>query len=120
MSQSSEIVRIDAGERLSKVVVAGGVVYLSGLTARNKSPDIALQTRDILGQIEEYLEKAGSSTSKLLRVNIWLHDMSDFDAMNMVWDGWVDPHCQPARATVESRLAGNGVNLVEMMATALA
>lgn len=120
MSQTSEIVRIEAGGRLAKVVVAGGVVYLSGLTSRDKSPDVALQTRDILAQIEDYLAKAGSSPQKLLRVNIWLHDISHFDAMNAVWDGWVNPACQPARATVESRLAGNGSNLVEMMATALA
>ncbi len=120
MPQASEIVRIDTGGRLAKVVVAGGVIYLSGLTSRDKSPDIAQQTRDILAQIEEYLEKAGSTVDKLLRVNIWLHDISDFDAMNAVWDAWVNRDSQPARATVESRLAGNGSNLVEMMATALA
>lgn len=120
MAKTTEIVRIEAGGRLAKVVVAGGVVYVSGLTARDKSPDVAQQTLDILGQIEEYLNKAGSSVDKLLRVNIWLQDISDFDAMNAAWDAWVKPECQPARATVESRLAGNGSNLVEMMATALA
>lgn len=120
MEQTSEIVRIEAGGRLAKVVIGGGFVCLSGLTARDKSPDVAQQTRDILGQIEEYLAKTGSSVDKFMRVNVWLNDISDFDAMNAVWDAWVKPECQPARATVDSRLAGNGSNLVEMMATALA
>jgi len=119
MTDATAITRIDTGTRLSKVVVAGGMVYLSGLTAQEKTPDVAAQTRDILGQIEEYLAKAGSSVDRLVRVNIWLADIGDFDAMSGVWDAWVDPKVAPARATVESRLAGNGANLVEMMATAL-
>lgn len=114
----TEINRIDPIGRLSKVVVINGSVYLSGLTSRDKTPDVQLQTADILKQIEEYLEKAGTTKDKLIRVNIWLNNIDDFDAMNSVWDGWVDKDAQPARATVESRLAAGG-NLVEMMATAV-
>ena len=36
---------------------------------------------------------------------IWLADMADFEAMNSVWDAWVDTANPPARATGESRLA---------------
>jgi enamine deaminase RidA (YjgF/YER057c/UK114 family) len=115
---STEIRRIDPIGRLSKVVVVNGCVYLSGLTSRDKAPDVKVQTGDILKQIEEYLAKAGTTKARLIRVNIWLHDIGDFDAMNSVWDAWVDPQAQPARATVESKLAAGG-NLVEMMATAV-
>ncbi|QCJ01097.1 RidA family protein [Agrobacterium larrymoorei] len=115
---ASEITRIDPIGRLSKVVVVNGGVYLSGLTSRNKELDVKVQTADILKQIEEYLEKAGSSKERLIRVNIWLNNIDDFDAMNSVWDTWVNKDHQPARATVESRLAAGG-NLVEMMATAV-
>jgi enamine deaminase RidA (YjgF/YER057c/UK114 family) len=37
--------------------------------------------------------------------------------MNAVWDNWVDPKNTPARATVESRLAGEQYK-VEIMVTA--
>lgn len=116
---TKEISRIDSNDRLSKVVVCHGQVYLSGLTAKNKGGDIQAQTLDVLSQIDDYLAKAGTNKSKLLRVNIWLDNIDNFAAMNEAWDKWVDKAAPPARATVESRLAGGGVNLVEMMATAI-
>jgi enamine deaminase RidA (YjgF/YER057c/UK114 family) len=36
---------------------------------------------------------------------IWLADIADFEAMNAVWDAWVDKANPPARATSEGKLA---------------
>ncbi len=113
-----QITRYACTGRLSKVLKAGNTVYLSGLTARDKGGDIAAQTSDIIRQIEEYLALAGTDRTRLVKVNIWLNAIEDFEAMNAVWDAWVDPENQPVRATVESKLAGTG-NLVEMMAEAV-
>ncbi|MBS7700388.1 MULTISPECIES: RidA family protein [unclassified Chelatococcus] len=114
-----DIERIDSTGRLSKAVKANGFVFLSGLTASDKSGGVTEQTLDILAQIDGYLAKAGSSKSKLVKVNIWLADIKDFDAMNKAWESWADRDHLPARATVESKLAGQG-SLVEMMAEGLA
>lgn len=119
MPTDSSIQRYDSTGRLSRVVVHNGVVYLAGVTAKEKTPDVAAQTADVLAQIDAHLAQVGSDKSRILRVNIWLHDMGHFDAMNRVWDAWVDKDNAPARATVESRLAGHGSNLVEMMVTAV-
>ena len=119
MPSDSSIQRFDSNGRLSRVVVHNGVAYLSGVTAKEKTPDVTAQTADVLAQIDAHLARLGSDKSRILRVNIWLHDMGHFDAMNRVWDAWVDADNAPARATVESRLAGHGSNLVEMMATAV-
>lgn len=119
MQSKSSIQRLNSNGRLSRVVVHNGIVYLAGVTAKEKTPDAAAQTADVLAQIDALLAEVGSDKTRLLRVNIWLHDMGHFDAMNRVWDGWVAAGDEPARATVESRLAGNGANLVEMMATAV-
>jgi enamine deaminase RidA (YjgF/YER057c/UK114 family) len=35
---------------------------------------------------------------------IWLADISNFAAMNAVWDAWVSPGNTPARATVQAKL----------------
>lgn len=105
--------RIDGNGRLSKAVVAGGFVFLAGLTTRDKSKDITGQTADVLDQIDSYLARAGASKSDLVHVNIWLNNIADFEKVNAIWDAWVDHGNAPARATVESRLAGTG-NLVEM------
>ena len=100
------IKRIGAGPRMSQAVVHGDTVYLVGLTASNPVPSVAKQTKQILAQID-----------KLLKANIWLSDIRTFDEMNSVWDTWVAKGGAPARATVESRLAGDKY-LVEIMVTA--
>ena len=111
------IKRFDAGPRLARMVIHGPTIYLAGLTADDTTADVAGQTRQILAKIDGYLAKAGSSKSKLLAAQIWLSDIDTFDQMNSVWDKWVDPQNTPARATVESRLAGEQYK-VEIMATA--
>jgi enamine deaminase RidA (YjgF/YER057c/UK114 family) len=110
--------RIDAGPRMSKVVIHGDTVYLAGLTAdKTRGQSVAEQTREILSIIDGYLAQAGTDKSKLLRTNIWLTDISKWSEMNTVWDAWVSPGNTPARATVEAKLAGAGA-FVEIMVVA--
>ena len=72
------------------------------------------QTQDILGQIADLLKQAGSDKTKILKANIWLTDIKTWAEMNEAWDAWVAPGETPARATVESKLAGPGLD-VEIM-----
>ena len=110
--------RHDIGPRMSKAVVHGNTVYLAGITAdKARGKSVTEQTREILGLIDGFLAKAGTDKTKLLSANIWITDMSTFQEMNAVWDGWVAPGCTPARATVEAKLAAPGVN-VEIMVQA--
>jgi enamine deaminase RidA (YjgF/YER057c/UK114 family) len=111
------IKRIGTGPRMSKAVVHGDTVYISGQVADKPVPSVARQTRQILANIDKLLRQAGSSKAKLLKANIWLSDIRTFDEMNKVWDGWVFKGNTPARATVEARLAGPEY-LVEIMVVA--
>jgi len=111
------ITRTDSGPRMSRAVVHGDTVYLQGMTARDAGADIKGQTQQVLARIDDALAEVGSDKSKLLSVNIWLSSIAHFQAMNEVWDAWVDPANAPARATVEARLARPEL-LVEMMAVA--
>lgn len=100
------IERHDVGPRMSKCVVHGNTVYLAGIVANDpKGKSVAAQTKDIVGQIDGFLAKAGTDKSKLLTANIWISDMGAFAEMNAVWDAWVSPGNTPARATVEAKLA---------------
>ncbi len=99
------ITRIQPGPRMSRAVVHGDTVYLAGHVVDDASLDVAGQTRAILERIERVLAEAGSDKSKLLSVQIWLADIATFDAMNAVYDAWVDTANPPARATVEAKLA---------------
>jgi len=100
------IERIKVGPRMSQVVIHGDTVYLAGQVADDPNADVAGQTRQILAKIDRLLAEAGTDKSKVLSANVWLSDISTFDQMNAVWDEWVTPGKPPARATVESRLAG--------------
>jgi enamine deaminase RidA (YjgF/YER057c/UK114 family) len=106
------IKRIDVGPRMSQVVVHNGVVYTAGQVAQGApGGTIAEQTADILNSIDTLLEKAGTDKSKLISATIWITDMSDFAAMNLVWDAWVSPGNTPGRACVEARLAAPQFNV---------
>ena len=109
-----DIERIDPGPRMSACVAYGHVVYTAGIVAGDLSADTKGQTEQILARADELFAKAGTDKSRLLRANIWLADIADFAEMNAAWDAWVLPGCTPARATVESKLAGPGYR-VEIM-----
>ena len=100
------IKRIGVGPRMSQAVIHGDRVFLAGQVAETPTPDVTDQTRQILAAIDGLLAEAGTDKTKLLTANIWLADIADFAAMNAAWDKWVSPGNTPARATVESKLAG--------------
>ena len=110
------ITRIQPGARMSEAVIHGDTIYLSGQVGE-PGDDVIAQTKTALADIEALLAEAGSDKSKILMAQIWLVDIADFEAMNSVWDAWVDTANPPARATGESRLAAPEY-LVEIIVTA--
>ena len=115
--ENNGITRFHVGARLSESAVFNGVVYLAGMVPEAGDTDIEGQTRDVLNQIEQRLREARSDKSRLLRVQIYLSNIDDIQAMNTVWDAWVTPGNTPPRATVEARLANPNYK-IEVVATA--
>ncbi len=112
------IKRFHSGKRISQAVAAGGMLYVAGQIADEAQASVEAQTQAVLDKIESLLAEAGTDKSKLVAVNVYLPNIADFDAMNSVYDGWIDPQNPPARATVEARLADPDLR-VEMTAIAL-
>lgn len=104
------------GTRMSQAVIHGNTAYLAGQVG-TPGADIAKQTQDCLDAVDKILAEIGSDKSKTLQVVIWLANMSDFAAMNDVYDAWVDPAAPPARACGEAKLATPDF-LVEFIITA--
>lgn len=98
------IERLHSGPRMSQAVIHGGIVYLAGQVGA-PGEDATAQTRAILASIDELLAEAGTDRSHLLTAMIWLADMADFAAMNVVWEEWIGGANAPTRATGEVRLA---------------
>jgi enamine deaminase RidA (YjgF/YER057c/UK114 family) len=113
-----DIQRINSGPRLSEAVIHDGKVYLCGFVAEN-GVTVAEQTGDILAQIDATLKEAGTDKTKLLKVNIWLTDITTIGEMNKVWDTWAVAGKTPARATVEARLADPSWKIEVMVEAAL-
>lgn len=90
--------------RLSEAVCSGNLIFLSGMVPENGS-GAEEQTRDVLRQIDYWLNETGSDKNHILEATIFLPDLADYDAMNRAWDAWVNPERAPARACVEAKLA---------------
>ncbi len=97
--------------RYSKAVTHNNTIYLTGQTSRLDG--IKEQTTEVLSKIEDILKDNDSDKEHILSITIYLKNMSDFDAMNEVYDAWVSKNNPPTRACVEARMASD-VLLVEM------
>ncbi|MDA0272666.1 MAG: RidA family protein [Proteobacteria bacterium] len=104
--------RYKTNKRMSQAVVHGNTVYTAGQVAMNAGGEsITRQTRDILTEVDNLLNAAGTDKPKLISATIWLTSMDDFAEMNQVWDAWVVQGETPARACVESKLAAPQFNV---------
>ena len=112
------IKRIEPGEHFSAAVAGGGHLYFSGTIAKTNDASIEVQTREVLERLDELLAQGGTDKSRILSATIYLPHIRDYEAMNRVWDAWVDQDNKPARATVEARLAIESLR-VEISAVAL-
>lgn len=99
------IERFQTSVRMSKIVKHNDTVYLCGQVAKNKDGDISEQVRGMLEKVDDLLESVGSSRRKMLSATIYLSDMSNFKALNDIWDQWVPEAEAPARACVEANMA---------------
>ena len=116
----SSIQRFHVGPRMSEAAVHQGVVYLAGQVADDASQDITGQTRQVLAAVDRLLAEAGSSKSHILRAQIFIVDLAEFDAMNAVWEAWVVPGHTPPRATVQANLAKPGWKIEVVVTAAVA
>jgi enamine deaminase RidA (YjgF/YER057c/UK114 family) len=111
------IKRHNPGPVLCRAVEHGGLVYVAGTTAANKSAPCKAQTEEVLNTSDAALAAAGTEKSKLLWAQVWLTDMREKEQMDAAWKAWVDPDNKPVRACVEARL-GTPDTRVEIMVTA--
>jgi 2-iminobutanoate/2-iminopropanoate deaminase len=90
---------------LSPAVACGPMLFVSGQvgidprTGRLAGGDIASQTRQALTNIRDLVEAAGMTLADVVKVGIFLTDVTLFDAMNEVYAGFFTAPF-PARATV--------------------
>jgi 2-iminobutanoate/2-iminopropanoate deaminase len=94
----------------SKAVQAGGFIFLSGqiALAQDGTPlrgTIEEQTTNVLERISATLTELGSGMTEVVRVTVWLSDLTLFAQFNEVYRAYFKAPDLPARSTVRAQLA---------------
>ncbi len=92
--------------------ILGNLVFIAGKGAHFDG-DISDHTDHVLKELEKELVKAGTSMDKVLKVNVYLHDLADYHAMNKVYKGRFGKN-PPVRTTVATYGGVPGDSLVEI------
>lgn len=107
----------------SQAIDTGALIYTSGQipidpsTGQVVSGGIEKQTAQVLENLKNVLEAAGSSMEKVIKTTVFMKDLSDFSAMNEVYAKYFsEPY--PARSCVEVNRLPKDV-LIEIEAVAL-
>jgi enamine deaminase RidA (YjgF/YER057c/UK114 family) len=98
--------------RFNSTVAYGNLIFIAGV-GYHKEGDIKVHTENVLASIKQQLESVGSSMEKVLKVNVYLNDLKDYDAMNSVYDGKFGPE-PPVRTTIAAAGGIPGNSLVEI------
>ncbi|OGA73075.1 MAG: hypothetical protein A3G81_19270 [Betaproteobacteria bacterium RIFCSPLOWO2_12_FULL_65_14] len=102
---------------------AGDFIFLSGMlsvdpTTGERSPGtVAHETRQTLTNMRHMLESAGSSLERVVKINVLLYDMLEFDNMNGVYRQFF-PKDPPARTTCGVQLSAGMKVEIECIALA--
>lgn len=100
------------GPLFSGAKIHNGLVYIAG-KGYHEPGDITLHTTKVLDAVEAELKKAGSSMDKVLKVNVYLADLADYDGMNAAYRGRFGAN-PPVRTTVATYGGVPGKSLVEI------
>jgi enamine deaminase RidA (YjgF/YER057c/UK114 family) len=99
------IQRKETKQRMSRIVIHQGIIYLCGQVCADATQSIEHQTQTMLDKVDQLLLDASSDREHMLSATIYIKDMQDFAAMNSVWDKWVPEGFAPARACVQASMA---------------
>jgi 2-iminobutanoate/2-iminopropanoate deaminase len=86
-----------------KLVFVSGQVPVDPKTGAKLEGDIRRETAQTIENMRAILEAGGASLKDVVKVNVYLRDLADFDAMNEVYKTYFhgDP---PARTTIGCQL----------------
>jgi 2-iminobutanoate/2-iminopropanoate deaminase len=96
----------------------GGTAGVDPATGQLAGPDVGAQTRQIFKSFKVMLEAVGSDLSHVTHINVFLQNMSDFEAMNAAYVEMMGDH-RPARTAFAVRELPKPSVLLTMNLTAV-
>ena len=107
------------GVRVGNLIFTAGQGGLDPVTGQVVPGGIKEQTERTIANLKAVLEAGGSSLGQVVKATVFLKDMNDFAAMNVVYATFFagDSDTLPARTTVEvARLPRNLLVEIEVVA----
>jgi len=103
--------------KMSRFRKIGSTVYTSGVTA--KPGDVPTQIRNTFEKLKAILQEAGTSFDRVVKVNIYLSDLSFREQyLNQIWNEYFgNQQSPPSRTTVEAGLGADVFVEIEMIAS---
>jgi 2-iminobutanoate/2-iminopropanoate deaminase len=80
-------------------ITIGGTAGVDPATSMLAGEDVASQTKQILASFQVMLESVDSDLAHVVHINIFLKNMSDFEAMNRAYIEMMGEH-RPARTVI--------------------
>ena len=111
--EASDIVMDQDIPLFSGAVRHGNTLYIAGKGAHVEPYEIKAHTEIVLQELQKGLEANGSSMEQVLKVNVYLADLADYNGMNEVFRGRFGKN-PPVRTTVATYGGVPGKSLVEM------
>ena len=96
----------------NSTVSYGNLLFIAGVGYHSEG-DIKVHTKNVLDQIQQQLERVGSSMDKVLKCNVYLDDLKDYAGMNEVFLGRFGAE-PPVRTTIAAKGGIPGNSLVEI------
>lgn len=110
--EATNIMMQDDVPLFSGGVKFGNLLFVAGKGAHFEG-DIRAHTKHVLDEIQKELEKNGSNMNQVLKVNVYLNDLKDYQAMNETYKGRFGKN-PPVRTTIAAAGGIPGNSLVEI------
>lgn len=94
----------------------GNFLFISGqlpvdpITGEGISGDIAVETKQVLANVDHILEAAGAKREDIMKVTIYISDITLWDTVNLLYKQYFGDH-KPARAVVPTNQLHYGYSI---------
>ncbi len=106
--------------RVGHLIYTAGQIPIDPKTGNFCEGGITEQTKQVILNLKALLTAAGSSLDHVVKATVFLKNMTDFAAMNAVYETFFKKETAPARSTIEvARLPKDALIEIEVIAITL-
>ncbi len=97
--------------RWDKLVFVSGQGPIDPISSDVVDRGISGQTRQALHNVISLLEAAGSSIAQILKIQVYLRDIEDFNEMNKAYGEFFGDTGYPTRTTIQAGALPGGISI---------